>query len=87
MAVLVGNLTTVRNPFNWTLLFARQPEPDLEFTEEELDQTIATKARGPLNPRKKSRRGTPGPLDTAPGSRRRHCLCRDHGTGDAGQSG
>ena len=59
MAALVGNLTSVWNPFNWTLLFARQPEPDLEFTEEELDQTIATKARGPMNPRKKSGGGSP----------------------------
>ena len=59
MAALVGNLTSVWNPFNWTLLFARQPEPDLEFTEEELDQTIGTKARGPLNPRKKSGGGSP----------------------------
>jgi len=54
MAVLVEDLTTVRTPFNWTLLFARQPEPDLEFTEEELDQTIATTTRSPLSPRKKS---------------------------------
>ena len=59
MAALVGNLTSVRNPFDWTLLFARQPEPDLEFTEEELDQTIATKARSPLPPRKKSGGGSP----------------------------
>ena len=59
MAALVGNLTSVGNPFNWTLLFARQPEPDLEFTEEELDQTTATKATGPLNPRKKSGGGRP----------------------------
>ena len=59
MAALVGNLTSVWSPFDWTLLFARQPEPDLEFTEEELDQTIATKARGPMNPRKKSGGGSP----------------------------
>jgi hypothetical protein len=59
MAALVGNLTSVLNPFYWTLLFARQPEPDLEFTEEELDQTITTKARGPMNPRKKSGGGRP----------------------------
>ena len=59
MAALVGNLTSVWNPFDWTLLFARQPEPDLEFTEEELDQTIATKARGPLTPRKKPGGGSP----------------------------
>jgi hypothetical protein len=59
MAALVGNLTSVLNPFDWTLLFARQPEPDLEFTEEELDQTITTKARGPITPRKKSGGGSP----------------------------
>jgi hypothetical protein len=59
MAALVGNLTSVWSPFNWTLHFARQPEPDLEFTEEELDQTITTKARGPMNPRKKSGGGSP----------------------------
>ncbi len=59
MAALVGNLTSVWNPFDWTLHFARQPEPDLEFTEEELDQTITTKARGPVTPRKKPGRGSP----------------------------
>ena len=59
MAALVGNLATVWPIDNWTLLFARQPEPDLEFTEEELDQTIATKARGPVNPHKKSSGGSP----------------------------
>jgi len=59
MAALVGNLTSVGNPFGWTLLFARQPEPDLEFTEEELDQTTASRTPGPLNPRKKSGGGRP----------------------------
>jgi len=61
MTVLVGDLTSVGNSFdfNWTLLFARQPEPDLEFTEEELDQTTTTRATGPLNPRKKSGGGRP----------------------------
>ena len=59
MAALVGNLTSVWNPFDWTLHFARQPEPDLEFTEEELDQTITTKARGPVTPRKKPGGGSP----------------------------
>jgi len=59
MAALVGNLTSVWQPFDWTLLFARQPEPDLEFTEEELDQTITTKARGPVTPRKKPGGGSP----------------------------
>ena len=59
MAALIGNLTSVWNPYDLSLHFARQPEPDLEFTEEELDQTIATKARSPLTPRKKSGGGGP----------------------------
>ena len=59
MAALVGNLTLVLNPFDWTLLFARQPEPDLEFTDEELDQTVATRSRGPVSPRKKPSGGRP----------------------------
>lgn len=59
MAALVGNLTSVWNPCDWTLHFARQPEPDLEFTEEELDQTVTTKARGPVPPRKKPGGGSP----------------------------
>ncbi|NOS83396.1 MAG: hypothetical protein HOP32_17630 [Nitrospira sp.] len=59
MAALVGNLTSVWNPVDLTLHFARQPEPDLEFTDEELDQTVATKGRSPLNPRKKSGGGRP----------------------------
>ena len=61
MAALAGNLTLIRDSFdfNWTLLFARQPEPDLEFTEEELDQTTATRSTGPLNPRKKPGGGRP----------------------------
>ena len=59
MAAHAGNLASVLNPFDWTILFARQPEPDLEFTEEELDQTITTKGRSPLNPRKKPSGGSP----------------------------
>lgn len=59
MAALVGNMTSVLDPFNLTLHFARQPEPDLEFTEEELDQTITTKSRAPITPPKKSGGGRP----------------------------
>ena len=59
MAALVGNLTSVGTPFNWTLLFARQPEPDLEFTEEELDQTTSMRTPSPLPPRKRSSGGSP----------------------------
>ena len=57
MAALAGDLTSVLNPFDLTLHFARQPEPDLEFTEEELDQTITTKSRGPMPSPKKSSGG------------------------------
>jgi hypothetical protein len=32
----------------WNLLFARQPEPDLEFTEEELEQTTPLRSTSPL---------------------------------------
>jgi hypothetical protein len=59
MGALVENMTSAWSPFNWTMFFARQPEPDLEFTEEELDQTNTVKARGPMNPQKKSGGGSP----------------------------
>ena len=59
MVALVGNMTSTWSPFNWTRLFARQPEPDLEFTEEELDQTNTMKARGSMSPQKKSGGGSP----------------------------
>lgn len=59
MVALDGNMTSAWSPFHWTILFARQPEPDLEFTEEELDQTIATKSKGSMNPRKKPGGGSP----------------------------
>jgi hypothetical protein len=54
MAALAGDLTSVLNPFDLTLHFARQPEPDLEFTEEELDQTIPTRTRSTMPSPKKS---------------------------------
>ena len=38
---------------------ARQPEPDLEFTDEELDQTTATRPASPMKSGKKSRGGRP----------------------------
>lgn len=59
MAALAGNLTSVGNPLQWSLLFARQPEPDLEFTEEELDQTTATRPVSPMKPGKKPGGGRP----------------------------
>jgi hypothetical protein len=59
MGALVGNMTSAWSSYNWTLLFARQPEPDLEFTEEELDQTSTMNARSPMSPQKKSGGGSP----------------------------
>ncbi|MGC4095866.1 MAG: hypothetical protein QM706_02005 [Nitrospira sp.] len=44
----------VGSPLNWNLLFARQPEPDLEFTEEELEQTTTIRSPSPVKPPKKS---------------------------------
>jgi len=42
------------NPLNWSLFFARQPEPDLEFTEEELEQTTTIRSPSSMKPPKKS---------------------------------
>ncbi len=38
---------------NWHLMFARQPEPDLEFTEEDLDETLPPQTP-PMNAPKRS---------------------------------
>ncbi len=38
----------------WNLFFARQPEPDLEFTEEELEQTSTVRSPAPQKPPKQS---------------------------------
>jgi hypothetical protein len=59
MVALAEDMTVIRNSLSWTLLFARQPEPDLEFTEEELDQTNAMNTKGPVSPHKKSGGGKP----------------------------
>lgn len=42
------------SPLTWSLLFARQPEPDLEFTEEELEQTTNIRSSSPMRSPKKS---------------------------------
>ncbi|MDF0651676.1 MAG: hypothetical protein CV081_07745 [Nitrospira sp. LK265] len=44
----------VDSPLDWNLFFARQPEPDLEFTEEELEQTTTIRSPSPMKPPKKS---------------------------------
>jgi hypothetical protein len=59
MAALARTLTAVGNPLDCSLFFARQPEPDLEFTEEELDQTAATKPATSTKQPKKGGGGRP----------------------------
>jgi hypothetical protein len=47
-------LSLAGSPLRWSLLFARQPEPDLEFTEEELEQTTNVRSSSPMKSPKKS---------------------------------
>ncbi|WHZ25551.1 MAG: hypothetical protein OJF51_000346 [Nitrospira sp.] len=54
MFATVWGPTFTGNPLNWSLFFARQPEPDLEFTEEELEQTTTIRSPSPMKPPKKS---------------------------------
>jgi hypothetical protein len=54
MFAVAGGPSFAGNPLSWTLLFARPPEPDLEFTEEELEQTTNVRSSSPLKPPKKS---------------------------------
>ncbi|BFU90790.1 MAG: hypothetical protein NTAFB01_19770 [Nitrospira sp.] len=55
MLAIAGGPTFVGSPLNWSLFFARQPEPDLEFTEEELEQTTTIRSPSSMKPPKKSR--------------------------------
>lgn len=54
MFAIAGGPSFTGSPLNWSLLFARQPEPDLEFTEEELEQTTTIRSPSPTKPPKKS---------------------------------
>jgi hypothetical protein len=54
MFAVAGVPSFAGSPLSWSLLFARQPEPDLEFTEEELEQTTNVRSSAPLKPPKKS---------------------------------
>lgn len=54
MFAIVGGPSFVGSPLDWSLFFARQPEPDLEFTEEELEQTTTIRSPSPMKPPKKS---------------------------------
>jgi hypothetical protein len=54
MFAIAGGPSFADNPLIWNLFFARQPEPDLEFTEEELEQTTTVRSPSPVKPPKSS---------------------------------
>ena len=54
MFAIAGGPSLTGSPLTWSLFFARQPEPDLEFTEEELEQTTTIRSPSPTKPPKKS---------------------------------
>jgi hypothetical protein len=54
MFAVAGGPSFAGSPLTWNLLFARQPEPDLEFTEEELEQTTNVRSSSAMKPPKKS---------------------------------
>lgn len=54
MSATAGDPSLAGSPLAWSLLFARQPEPDLEFTEEELEQTTNIRSSSPMKSPKKS---------------------------------
>ena len=54
MFAVAGGPSLAGSPLTWSLLFARQPEPDLEFTEEELEQTTNVRSSAPMKSPKKS---------------------------------
>ena len=54
MFAIAGGSSLAGSPLTWSLLFARQPEPDLEFTEEELEQTTTIRSPSPSKPPQKS---------------------------------
>jgi hypothetical protein len=54
MFATAGGPSFTDNPLTWSVFFARQPEPDLEFTEEELEQTTTVRSPSPVKPPKPS---------------------------------
>ena len=54
MFAVAGVPSFAGSPLSWSLFFARQPEPDLEFTEEELEQTSNVRSSPPVKPPKTS---------------------------------
>lgn len=59
MLATAGDSSFAGNPLTWNLLFARQPEPDLEFTEEELEQTTNVRSSPSMPSPKQSGGGRP----------------------------
>ena len=53
---IAGDPSFAERPFTWNLLFAREPEPDLEFTEVWLDETPTIGSPSPVKPPKQSQR-------------------------------
>jgi len=47
MSALAGDYSFGGTPLAWNLFFARHPEPDLEFTEEELEETTSYRSSPP----------------------------------------
>ena len=62
MFAIAGGQSIVGNPHTWSLFFARQPEPDLEFTEEELEETTSYRSSSSPPPRPPKRSGGQRPL-------------------------
>ena len=54
MFAVAGGPSFAGSPLTGSLFFARQPEPDLEFTEEELEQTTNIRSSSPMKSPKKS---------------------------------
>jgi len=60
MFATAGGPSCAGSPLTWSLFFARQPEPDLEFTEEELEQTANVRSSSPMkSPKNKKSGGSP----------------------------
>jgi len=57
MFATAGGSSYAVSPLTWSLFFARQPEPDLEFTEEELEQTSNIRPSSPMKPPKNKKSG------------------------------
>lgn len=53
---VAGDPSFAERPRIWNLLFAREPEPDLEFAEAWLDETTTTGSPSPIRPPKPSHR-------------------------------